>query len=90
MRALLPERSYEQHFARRMAQHVEEYHMLGLRGGDTCVTAREGCVIYAKMMKFYAPAGFSELEKIEYLTSQRGVRNYTPIFHTITTCGLKT
>ena len=43
-----------------------------------------------KMIKFYAPAGFSELEKIEYLTSQRGVRNYTPIFLTITTCGLKT
>ena len=43
-----------------------------------------------KMIKFYAPAGFSELEKIEYLASQRGVRNYTPVLHIITACGLKT
>ena len=56
-------------------------HMHGLRGFDICYVVKETCFVVWKRWKiFLCIVGIKQIEVIEYLASQRGVRNYTPVF----------
>ena len=66
--------------------------MRSLRGCDIRAVVKEIRFIFEGGEQFFLLRKLilNDLKRKEYLASQRGVRNYTPVLHIITACGLKT